>query len=247
MTKILDDVALISGPSARSRAYAQRLTAEGILPGMILYQPGDEWLWTGADNFEIDLRGDGNLVQFKPREDVRDTFEKTAIPSLNLPATRIDDSANLDLFRGLPQKIFVFSGYGTGILSSAALKIGKRFLHVHGGFIPKYRGSTAFYYSILLDDSIGASAIWMDSGIDTGPVLLRERYPLTQGIDIDYILDPMVRADTLISTFLIRIRSGTWPDPEMIPSEFGETFHKIHPILKHLALRRCNLVTRGTD
>ena len=43
MTVILEDVGLISGPSARSRAYAQGLAAAGVLPAIALYQPGEEW------------------------------------------------------------------------------------------------------------------------------------------------------------------------------------------------------------
>ena len=240
--RVLDDLALISGPSSRSRAYAQQITAAGFLPGIVLYQPGEEWRWEGLEIVEVDVRGDGNLFGFRPNETARATLEGAGVPSLELPVAAIDDDANLAVYRELSAQVLMFSGYRTGILREAALETGKRFLHVHGGFVPAYRGSTTFYYSILSEGMMGASAIWMDSGIDTGPVLVRRRYPTPQGIDIDYIFDPLVRADTLAEVLTQRANSGTWPSGKIIPTEQGETFHKVHPVLKHLALRRVGLV-----
>ena len=245
MTTKLDDVALVSGPSARSRAYAQAMTAAGILPGTVLYQPGEEWRWDGPDVIEIDVKGDGNPFNFLPNETARTTLARGNVVSHELTTAPIDDDANLALFAELPVEVLIFSGYRTGILRNAAFEIGRRFLHVHGGYVPDYRGSTTFYYSILSDGMMGASAIWMDSGIDTGPVLARRQYPVPQGFDVDYVLDPLVRADTLVNVLTHRSRTGEWPETEHPSAEDGETFHKIHPVLKHLALRRCGLVQGG--
>lgn len=242
MTHILGDVALISGPSVRSRAYAQILVAADVLPGLVLYQPGDEWIWTGDDVIKVDLSGDGNVFEFRPNEHVRTTLNHTRIPAYELPVAPLGDDANLEVLRELPVEVFVFSGYRTGILPQAAFSIGKRFIHVHGGYIPEYRGSTTFYYSILSQGLIGASAIWMDPGIDTGPVISRRNYVVPKGINIDYILDPLVRADTLAAVLLQRARDKGWPPAETLPADIGQTFHKIHPVLKHLALEKCGLL-----
>ena len=245
MTTTLDDVALISGPSARSRAYAQTMIAAGILPGTVLYQPGEEWRWDGPEVIDVDVKGDGNPVKFLPNETARTTLARADVVSYELTTAPIDDDANLALFAELSAEVLIFSGYRTGILRKAAFDIGKRFLHVHGGYVPDYRGSTTFYYSILSDGLMGASAIWMDSGIDTGPVLARRKYPVPLGIDIDYVLDPLVRADTLVNVLTHRSQTGEWPESEHLSAGSGETFHKIHPVLKHLALRRSGLVQGG--
>lgn len=242
MTSILKDTALISGPSARSRAYAQMIVAAGVLPTVVLHQPGEEWQWDGDEMIEVDVRGDSEVFEFRPNETARTTLDQAGVPSRELPVAPIDDDANLTIFRELPADVLIFSGHRTGILQPNAFNIGMRFLHVHGGYVPNYRGSTTFYYSILADGTMGASAIWMDSGIDTGPVLARRKYPVPHGIDIDYILDPLVRADTLAKVLMERLRTGTWPEPEEISAAEGETFHKIHPVLKHLALRRAGLI-----
>ena len=245
MTATLEDVALISGPSARSRAYAQGMIAAGILPGTILYQPGEEWRWDGPDVIDVDLMGESVPFRFLPNEPARTTFGGADVVSHELTTAPIDDDANLALFADLSVEVLIFSGYRTGILRKAAFDIGKRFLHVHGGYVPSYRGSTTFYYSILSDGMMGASAIWMDSGIDTGPVLARRQYSVPLGIDIDYVLDPLVRADTLVNVLTYRSQRGQWPETEHLSAGDGETFHKIHPVLKHLALRRSGLVQGG--
>ncbi|MBH63920.1 MAG: hypothetical protein CMO26_23975 [Thiotrichales bacterium] len=246
MTDVLDDVALIVGPSARSRAYAQKLVAADILPGLVLYQPGEEWTWTGDEVFEVDLFEDGNVFEFRPNESARTTLERRAIPAQELKTAPIGDDANLETFSNMPVDVLVFSGYRTGILPQAAFDIGKKFLHVHGGHVPEYRGSTTFYYSILSDGLMGASAIWMDPGIDTGPVIARRHYPVPKGINIDYILDPLVRADTLAAVLRQRVREERWPQAEQILPDVGQTFHKIHPVLKHLALGQCGLLRKET-
>ena len=46
-------------------------------------------------------------------------------------------------------EIIIYSGYGGVILKEKVLSQGKKFLHVHGGFLPQYKGSTTNYYSIL--------------------------------------------------------------------------------------------------
>ena len=245
MTVILEDVGLISGPSARSRAYAQGLAAAGVLPAIALYQPGEEWRWDGPEIIDADVRGDGHPFRFLPDEPARTTLTRAGIASRMLSTAPIDDDANLALFAELPVEVLIFSGYRTGILRNAAFEIGKRFLHVHGGNVPDYRGSTTFYYSVLSRGMMGASAIWMDSGIDTGPVLARRQYPVPQGIDIDYVLDPLMRADTLVHVLTQRAQTGDWPDTEYFSASDGEIFHKIHPVLKHLALRRTGLVHGG--
>ena len=65
---------------------------------------------------------------------------------------------------------------------------------------------------------------------------------IRKGINIDYILDPLVRADTLAAVMLQRARDKGWPTSEILSADIGQTFHKIHPVLKHLALAKCGLL-----
>ena len=44
------------------------------------------------------------------------------------------------------------------------------------------------------------SSILLDSKIDTGQIIIRKNFNLEYGVDIDYILDPYLRARVLIQT-----------------------------------------------
>ena len=57
-------------------------------------------------------------------------------------------------------EVIIYSGYGGGIIGKRLLGIDKKFLHVHGGYLPDYPGSTTNYFSILKEDKVGASAIF---------------------------------------------------------------------------------------
>ena len=52
------------------------------------------------------------------------------------------------------------------------------------------------------------SSILLDSKIDTGQIIIRKNFNLEYGIDIDYILDPYLRARVLIQTIKKIILNG---------------------------------------
>ena len=68
----------------------------------------------------------------------------------------------------------VYSGPGGTILRKDILSQGKEFIHVHPGWLPKYRGSTTIYYSMLISFEVGASIILFKEGIDEGPILYQD-------------------------------------------------------------------------
>jgi len=78
----------------------------------------------------------------------------------------------------------------------------------------------------------------MNKDIDAGEVLHRKTFSVKeQDIDMDYVLDPAVRAKTLVEYF-IDFGSGRKPKNEL--SVESNTFYIIHPVLKHLAILKQN-------
>ena len=59
-------------------------------------------------------------------------------------------------------KYFIYSGNYGEILKKDYFKIKKIFLHVHPGKLPKYKGSTPFYYEILEKNSISFCSMIMN-------------------------------------------------------------------------------------
>lgn len=98
-------------------------------------------------------------------------------------------------------------------------------------------------YSWLEEGRLGASAILLDSNIDTGAVVARRRHPLpAEGVDPDYVWDASIGADLLVRVLRHRALYGKLPDPEPQNVEIGRTFYVVHPLLKYVAI-----LTRGGD
>ncbi len=244
--KVLDDVALISAPGWRARAYAQRMVADGVAPSLVVHLPGDEPRWDGPAVVETDVRQDGAVFPFRPGVPARETWDEIGVPALDSPVADVNAEAFVAGLDDIAADVLIYLGFQGTLLRPPVLDRGKRFLHVHGGYAPAYRGSTAFYYSLLREGTIGATAIWLEPGIDTGPILGRRRYPAPKGVEIDRIMDPVARADLLCEVLAERVRTGRFP-PARHDHEGAETYHVIHPVLKHLALRRCGLTEGGAD
>ena len=132
--------------------------------------------------------------------------------------------------------VFIFSGFGGILLNDNILNSGKNILHIHGGYLPDYKGSTTNYYSLIEENKIGASAIFLTKEIDCGPILLRRKFPAPiDRKDIDHIYDSKVRAKVLIETLNRYVDEGNWSF-ELENNVGGETYYIIHPVLKHLSI-----------
>jgi len=92
----------------------------------------------------------------------------------NLKDTRVQE----ELRRRRPDAIVV-AAYGL-ILPKAVLEI-PRFggVNVHASLLPRWRGAAPIQRALLAGDrETGISIMQMDTGLDTGPVLLRESVPI---------------------------------------------------------------------
>ena len=160
--------------------------------------------------------------------------------------TTINDNINsndvIKLIKNRSEKVFIFSGYGGALLKEKILNIGKKFLHVHGGYLPDYKGSTTNYYSLINENKMGASAIFLTKDIDSGPILLRKKFSAPKNRkEIDHIYDSEVRAKVLIACLKKYILLGNW-EYKKKNNQGGETFYIIHPVLKHLAILSKNKI-----
>ena len=152
------------------------------------------------------------------------------------PNGNINSPEVVSLISSRAEQVFIFSGFGGALLRNNILSIGKKFLHVHGGYLPKYKGSTTNYYSLIDENTIGASSIFLTKEIDCGPVLLRKKFSAPKDrTEIDHIYDSEARSKVLIETLKQHVKSGGW-DFELESGKGGETFYIIHPVLKHLAI-----------
>lgn len=129
----------------------------------------------------------------------------------------------------------IFAGYGGQILSSNHFTTTKKYIHCHPGWLPKERGSTTLYYSILKGANLSVTAFFMTAEIDKGEMIIRQSYPLpTNIVDIDRYVDNYLRADTLKKAMILIQTTKSFFKPTA--QEYDEEYFIIHPLLKHIAL-----------
>lgn len=76
-------------------------------------------------------------------------------------------------------------------------------INVHGSLLPKYRGAAPMQWSIINgDEKTGITTMFMDEGMDTGDMLLKEEVKITDEDDFETIHDKLkvVGAKLLVDT-----------------------------------------------
>ena len=212
------------------------LERRDLQPDVAVHLPATESAWDGPGHVDIPSVSGDAAFRFRPAETARETVTRCGWTARDLATPDINSEENIAILTRLPVSVWVYSGLPKAIVKDRLLSGGQRFLHVHGGYVPQFRGSTAFYYSLLESGQIGESAIWIDQGIDTGPVIRRRWYPVDGDAEIDRVLEPVYRADLLADVLELWLETGEFPSESQTGP--AETFFVIHPVLKRLALDR---------
>lgn len=117
----------------------------------------------------------------------------------------------IDILNGIKPDFLVVVAYGK-ILPKEVLQIPRLgAINVHGSLLPKYRGSAPMQWSIINgEEKTGITTMFMDEGMDTGDMLLKEEVKINYEDCLEDIHDRlmMVGAKLLIKT-LDKIVDGT--------------------------------------
>ena len=219
----LNDVAMVASDTTRSLCYLEGLIKNKLLPSFVLLLKNDQELLPGQK--------DNGLAS-----DIVNLLKIANIQFSFAPNNKINSNEVVQIISDRNESVFIFSGYGGVLLGDNILNLGKFFLHVHGGYLPAYKGSTTNYYSLIKDGTLGASSIFLNKNIDCGPILLRKKFPApSQRSEIDHIYDSEVRTNVLIATLKNYVDSGCW-NFNLKENQGGETYYIIHPLLKHIAI-----------
>jgi len=134
---------------------------------------------------------------------------------------------------------------GGGLLGNKILDLNKKFIHIHPGDLPKYRGSTCFYYSLIEEYSLAASSFIMTRELDQGEIIVKNNYSVNYYVDndetlfMDYILDPYIRAQVLCDVL------NMYEDNHVLnlKSQSDKShicYYIMHPFLRSCAIKKLN-------
>lgn len=225
---------LLAGYTARAQAYAQALAKAGVVPeSVVMFGDPKRDVARPEAARPAEYFEDVFLPDLEER--LTDTFDQHDWQITTASVETVNDPAIAEILNRLNPTLVIYAGYGGQLVKPEILDLGFPILHCHPGWLPEYRGSTTVYFSLLEERACAVSALVLDSGIDTGPVILKRRYPAPEGMDVDYLYDNAIRADAMISVVNALLSEGTLPHADEQPAE-GWTYYVIHPLLKHLAL-----------
>ncbi len=233
----LDGVLFLAARTARSQAYAQSMAAHDLNPEQVLIYGASK---TGRPGQSLNVRCD-DMDQAVLVPDFSVPLEDSCLNrqwnTTILSCESVNSSEILERVGDIEPKLVVYSGYGGEIVSPELLDLDAPFLHIHGGWLPDYRGSTTIYYSILRERNCSASAILLSNEIDAGPVIARKSYPVPPaGVDVDYVFDSAIRTDLLVKVLGDYVKQGGWRTLRSQELAQGRDYYVIHPVLKHLAM-----------
>jgi len=225
------NLGIILTPDSRSKAYIQKILKNDIKLDFVIFMNDSK----NEDFFSDDLIQQSKNHGFDISESVLDTLKENDIKFKEFPFVDINHTQLVNEIRSSSADYMIFSG--GGILKDEILSLETKFIHLHPGIVPSYRGSTCFYYSILNENNSGVTAFIMDNGIDTGDIIYKKYFQKPSHEYLDEVYDPYIRSETLIE--LLTTKKLQFTDLKKQESDEGETYFVIHPTLKHIAILSC--------
>ncbi len=141
---------------------------------------------------------------------------KEAARSLTIPVfqpTRIKDPDFITLLKGLSPDVIVVVAFGR-ILTAEILSIPRYgCINVHASLLPKYRGAAPIHWAVINGEKeTGITTMYMDEGMDTGDMILRETVPIDDSDTVSVVHDrlSLLGAQALVKTLYL-IERGQAP------------------------------------
>ncbi len=101
-------------------------------------------------------------------------------------------------------------------------------INIHGSLLPRWRGAAPIHRAILAGDAeTGVTTMKMDEGLDTGPMLLAEKTPISAADTAETVHDRLAElgAKLIVSTLDGLVRKSIDPTPQ--PQEGVSYAHKL--------------------
>ena len=122
---------------------------------------------------------------------LHDVLRRHSIPRLSVG--NIHDDRSLRLLRESRPDVIVYAGGGIlrePVISVPAIGV----LNAHMGLLPDYRGMNVLEWSLLEGAPVGVTVHFIDTGIDTGDILLWKELEPVAGDTLETLRDKATRA-----------------------------------------------------
>ena len=276
MTKhYINDLIFICEDNLHVRAYLSRLIDVGILPSHVIYIKNKIPAYGAIDRFKYRIKAHWPLLHkwyYKLTEligvsayskedrkyskkifgrDITHTTTLELLNEANIPfeiiyTNNINDPSLINKLEMLSCRYVVMCH--RSILSERILNTNKSMINVHKGILPFFRGSSSTHWAMLISEQVyGATAHFMDKGIDTGPIIRQKTFepPL-----VNTYLQISLYESHIVSNVLMEVivdlhanRALNAVAQDMLT---GTTYYIMHPILVEISRSR-QLRNRNID
>jgi methionyl-tRNA formyltransferase len=175
-------------------------------------------------------RGRGRRPEPAP---VKEAAERLGLPLLQ--PERLNAPEVLERLGRIKPEVLVVAAYGQ-ILRRAVLDLPTLgVINLHPSLLPRHRGPSPIAWTILSGDrEAGNSTMLLDEGVDSGPVLLQEAFPLTEETCRGELEEKLARSGArLLHETVRRLREGSLtplPQDESRATESGLLTREMRPI-----------------
>lgn len=219
MYKKIKDIGIIIASNNRSLIYLKILQKNGFLPNKII--------------FLKDLKKNIYNKKITSFLNKKKKFAKIFV-SKNINSKQI-----IKYLKAQPEKIYIVSLYPgqDGIIKNKEILKKKFFMHSHSGKLPRYKGSTTIYYSLLKESKIWCDTFFLNKKIDQGRLIYSKSYPIPKNIyAIETEYDAKIRALNIVSSLkkIIKTKKIFLKKKRSI----SLNYYIIHPILRLLTFRK---------
>ena len=228
--KKLNNLAFLCAKNSRSIAYFDILKKNNVLPSTIIL---------------LDVKKNYKHLKIKKNKFFNYNFDieyfalKNKINLIKIKNAKINDPRCLQVTKNLKEKFIIYAANYGDILAEEYFTFKKKFIHVHPGKLPTYKGSTTYYYEILKKNSISYSVIFQNSKIDNGGIIYSCTYNLkkikVEKHKLDHVYDPYLRSIVLLNVIL-KLKKLKKLNSKKQAQKNSKTYYIIHPVLKHISI-----------
>ncbi len=224
----------------RSHWNIQRIRSEFSRDGARLvkkfidkYLLGDDRFSSGQAKNNLSVSAEKSGLSFPSLKDLTKAYQ---IPYFKVPD--FNQAGCVRFIQNLSPQVILFTG--GGLIRKELLEVPETgVLNCHSGILPFYRGMDVVEWTAaeknIVSMGFGATLHFMDSGVDTGPILLTEKIELHSQ---DTFLTIREKLEVLMLKLMLRgvkgLRDGKI-SPKMQKKSAGRQYFVMHPRIKTYA------------
>ena len=227
----MNKVGIILTPDNRSKAYLSKIISNNIVLDEIIFMNDNR----KVTSFTKDELTESIKCNFNLSNNFKDILIKNNMVFKEFNFVNINHPELILYLKNSSIDYFIFSG--GGILKRDILTCGPKFIHIHPGMVPEYRGSTCFYYSLINQNNSGVTAFVMDENLDTGKIVYQKIFNKPNHQYLDSVYDPHIRSETLVD--ILKLNLLNIEDFKNQDKYSGNTYFIIHPVLNHISILGC--------